>query len=145
MEKLGTHLVVSTEKEKLQKIVPAKTDGGVHVVFDAVGGVLGAKALATLRKDGLMMVFGSLSLENIPLNSGLMIFKSLRIEGFWLTSLMQEMEPTKRINAFKNVFQFLMDKTSQIDVAKKYPLEEFSDAIKAYEKAGRNGKILLIS
>jgi NADPH:quinone reductase-like Zn-dependent oxidoreductase len=145
LEKLGADLVVNTEKEKLQKVVPAKTEGGVHVVFDAVGGVLGAKALATLRKDGLMMVFGSLSLENIPLNSGLMIFKSLRIEGFWLTSLMQEMEPTKRINAFKNVFQFLMDKTSQIDVAEKYPLEEFAEAIKAYEKAGRNGKILLIS
>lgn len=145
LEKLGADLVINTEKEKLQKVVPDKTDGGVHVVFDAVGGVLGAKALASLRKDGLMMVFGSLSLENIPLNSGLMIFKTLRIEGFWLTSLMQEMEQTERSNAFMNVFKFLMNKTSQIDVAEKYPLEEFAEAIKAYEKAGRNGKILLIS
>jgi NADPH:quinone reductase-like Zn-dependent oxidoreductase len=74
-----------------------------------------------------------------------MIFKTLRIEGFWLTSLMQEMEQTERSNAFMNVFKFLMNKTSQIDVAEKYPLEEFAEAIKAYEKAGRNGKILLIS
>ncbi len=145
LQKIGTDIVVNTEKEKLQKVIPSKTEGGVHVVFDAVGGILGAKALGCLRKDGLMMVFGSLSLENIPLNSGLMIFKTLRIEGFWLTSLMQEMEQSERINAFKNVFHFLMDKTSQIDVAEKYPLEDFAEAIKAYEKEGRNGKILLIS
>ncbi|WP_296705478.1 zinc-dependent alcohol dehydrogenase family protein [Algoriphagus sp.] len=145
LEKLGADLVINSEKEKLQKIIPSKTDGGVHVVFDAVGGILGAKALASLRKDGLMMIFGSLSLDNIPLNSGLMIFKSLRVNGFWLTSLMQEMGQNERKDAFKKVFQFLTDKTSQIDVAEKFPLKEFAEAIKAYEKAGRNGKILLIS
>lgn len=145
LKNLGADLVVNTEKEKLQKVVPEHTDGGAHVVFDAVGGALGAKALASLRKGGLMLVFGSLSLENIPLNSGLMIFKSLRIEGFWLTSLMAEMEPEIRYQAFQQVFEFLMNTTSQIDVAEKFPLEEFKMAIKAYEKAGRNGKILLMS
>ncbi|MEN2283443.1 zinc-dependent alcohol dehydrogenase family protein [Algoriphagus sp. SE2] len=145
LEKLGADLVVNSEKEKLQKVIPVKTEGGVHVAFDAVGGILGAKALASLRKDGLMMVFGSLSLENIPVNSGLMIFKSLKIEGFWLSSHMQEMDQNERKEAFKKVFQFLTDKDSQIDVAEKYPLEEFAEAIKAYEKAGRNGKIILIS
>ncbi|SIN72781.1 zinc-dependent alcohol dehydrogenase family protein [Algoriphagus halophilus] len=145
LKKLGADLVVNTEKEKLQKVVPEHTDGGVHVVFDAVGGLLGAKALASLRKNGLMMVFGSLSLENIPLNSGLMIFKTLRIEGFWLTSLMSEIKSEARNKAFQEVFEFLMNHSSQVDVAEKYPLEEFEEAIKAYEKAGRNGKILLIS
>lgn len=145
LEKLGADLVVNTEKEKLQKVVLEKTEGGVHVVFDAVGGIMGAKALASLRKNGLMMVFGSLSLENIPLNSGSMIFNTLRIEGFWLTKLMTEIDPKDRFEAFQKVFKFLLGKSSQVDVAEKYPLEEFAEAIKAYEKGGRNGKILLIS
>lgn len=79
---LGASLVINTEKEKLQNVILEKTGEGVAVVFDAVGGILGAKALACLKNNGKMMVFGLLSLENIPLNSGLLIFKNLKIEGF---------------------------------------------------------------
>ena len=58
---------------------------------------------------------------------------------------MSEIGPQERNSAFQQVFEFLMNHSSQVDVAEKYPLEEFEKAIKAYEKAGRNGKILLIS
>ena len=145
LEKLGADLVVNTEKEKLQKVVPEKTEGGVQVIFDAVGGMLGAKALACLRPKGRMMVFGALALENMPVNSGLLIFKNLRIEGFWLSTWVEEMAPESRMKAFQMVFGFLMKEDSKIDIAGKYPLSEFKVALEAYEKPGRNGKILLVS
>ena len=145
LEKLGADLVVNTEKEKLQKVVPEKTEGGVQVIFDAVGGMLGAKALACLRPKGRMMVFGALALENMPVNSGLLIFKNLKIEGFWLSTWEEEMTPEARMKAFQTVFGFLMKEDSKIDIAGKYPLSEFNAALEAYEKPGRNGKILLVS
>lgn len=145
LEKLGVDLVVNTESEKLQKVVPEKTDGGVQVIFDAVGGMLGAKALACLRPKGRMMVFGALALENMPVNSGLLIFKNLKIEGFWLSTWVEEMAPEARMKAFQTVFGFLMKEDSKIDIAGKYPLSEFKAALEAYEKPGRNGKILLVS
>lgn len=145
LEKLGADLVVNTESEKLQKVVPEKTDGGVQVIFDAVGGMLGAKALACLRPKGRMMIFGALALENMPVNSGLLIFKNLRIEGFWLSTWVEEMVPEARMKAFQTVFGFLMKEDSQIDIEGKYPLSEFKAALEAYEKPGRNGKILLVS
>ncbi len=145
LEKLGADLVVNTEKEKLQKVVPEKTEGGVQVIFDAVGGMLGAKALACLRPKGRMMVFGALALENMPVNSGLLIFKNLKIEGFWLSTWVEEMTPEARMKAFQTVFGFLMKEDSKIDIAGKYPLSEFKAALEAYEKPGRNGKILLVS
>jgi NADPH:quinone reductase-like Zn-dependent oxidoreductase len=115
------------------------------VVFDAVGGMLGARALATLKAGGRMMVFGSLSLENIPLNSGLLIFKNIAVEGFWLSTWMESMNDAARKAAFGAVFGFLMAETSQVDVAAKFPLEQFKEALEAYETPGRNGKILLVS
>ncbi|MFN3760999.1 MAG: zinc-dependent alcohol dehydrogenase family protein [Algoriphagus aquaeductus] len=145
LENLGADLVVNTETEKLQKVVPEKTEGGVQVVFDAVGGMLGAKALACLRPKGKMMVFGALALENMPVNSGLLIFKNLRIEGFWLSTWVEEMAPEARMKAFQTVFGFLMKEDSKIDIEGKYPLSEFKAALEAYEKPGRNGKILLVS
>lgn len=145
LENLGADLVINSETEKVQKVVMEKTGEGVSVIFDAVGGVLGARALASLRPGGKMMVFGLLSLENVPMNSGLLIFKNLKIEGFWLTTYMENMATDERNQAFKDVFGFLIQNSEKVDVTAKYPLEEFNEALAAYETAGRNGKILIVS
>ena len=142
---LGADLVINTEKEKLQKTIMEKTDAGVNVVFDAVGGVLGAKALSCLKPNGKMMVFGLLSLENIPLNSGLLIFKNIKLEGFWLTTYMESLNQEQRENAFRTVFTYLLTQKVKVDIQATYPLEQFMQAIEEYEKGGRNGKVILVS
>ena len=142
---LGAELVINTATEKLAKVIFEKTEVGVDVVFDAVGGELGVKALSCLKQKGRMMVFGALALENLSINSGLLIFKNLRIEGFWLSSWIESLSAEQRMKAFQRVFGFLMQDDSKADVAATYPLAEFKAALNAYEQAGRNGKILLVS
>lgn len=145
LEKLGADLVINTEREKLQKVILEQTQEGVDVVFDAVGGVLGARALASLKTGGKMMVFGLLSLENIPLNSGLLIFKNIKVEGFWLTTWMAGLSPESTQTAFKTVFTHLLSQKVKVDVEATFLLEKFGEALEAYEKEGRNGKIILTS
>jgi NADPH:quinone reductase-like Zn-dependent oxidoreductase len=145
LKSLGADLVINSESEKLQKVVAEQTEGGAHVIFDAVGGMLGSKALASLRPKGTMMVFGALALDNMSINSGLLIFKDLRIEGFWLSTWIEEMPAADRAKAFGKVFGFLKKEDSKIDVAGKFSLDQFKEALETYEKPGRNGKILLIS
>ncbi|WP_158856696.1 zinc-dependent alcohol dehydrogenase family protein [Lunatibacter salilacus] len=142
----GVDLVVNTETEKIPNALMDATNGdGVSVVFDAVGGSLGAKALASLKPKGKMMVYGLLSLENIPLNSGLMIFKDLSIEGFWLTSYLEGLDKKSRQEAFHTVFGTLTSQDLKVDVADTFPLDQVKEAIAAYEKPGRTGKIILVS
>ncbi|HSI77872.1 MAG TPA: zinc-binding dehydrogenase, partial [Lunatimonas sp.] len=126
-------------------LMDATNGDGVSVVFDAVGGSLGAKALASLKPKGKMMVYGLLSLENIPLNSGLMIFKDLSIEGFWLTSYLEGLDKKSRQEAFHTVFGTLTSQDLKVDVADTFPLDQVKEAIAAYEKPGRTGKIILVS
>lgn len=145
LKKLGADLVINTEKQKLVKEIMEQTQEGVHVVFDAVGGVLGARALASLKPGGKMMVFGLLSLENIPLNSGLLIFKNLKVEGFWLSTWMAGLSAEASQTAFKTVFTYLLSQKVKVDVEATFPLEQFREALAAYEKEGRNGKIILTS
>lgn len=142
---LGADLVINSETEKLQKLIMQHTGDGISVVFDAVGGILGAKALASLRQGGKMMVFGLLSLENIPLNSGLMIFKDLKVEGFWLSSWMESNSDKEKMKAIQTVFGFLIQHSEKIEVAGRFSLGQFKEAIQAYEQPGRNGKILFVS
>ena len=142
---LGASLVINTETEKLQKEIAENTEEGIAVVFDAVGGTLGARALSSIKTGGKMMVFGLLSLENIPLNSGLLIFKNISIEGFWLSSWMENLNIEDRNRAFKTVFTYLLSEKVKVDIQGTYPLEKFKEALEEYEKGGRNGKIILVS
>jgi NADPH:quinone reductase-like Zn-dependent oxidoreductase len=144
LEKLGAALVVNTEKAKLQKEVMNFTQGkGADAAFDAVGGTLGARVLASLKAGGTMHVYGLLSLENIPLNSGLMIFKNLSVKGFWLTTYLASLDKEGRNKAFGAVFQQLSTHTVSLDVEATYPLAEVKEALAHFERPGRAGKVLL--
>ena len=141
---IGATHVINTETEKMPKSVLAVTDGkGVKAVFDAVGGTLGARALASLAVGGTMHVFGLLSLENLPLNSGLMIFKNLTIKGFWLTTYLESLSKEQREKAFIEVLGGLASSDLKLDIEATYPLSKIKEALAHYEREGRTGKIIL--
>jgi NADPH:quinone reductase-like Zn-dependent oxidoreductase len=142
---LGADLVVNTEKEDLKKVISEVTGQGVSAVFDAVGGELAAKALTCIKQFGKMYSFGVLSGEPMPLNTGLMIFKEVSIEGFWLSSILKRISNEDRAKLYKETQAFLMDEDSKVEVEASFPLTEVKAAIEAYNKPGRNGKILLVS
>lgn len=142
---LGADLVINTEKEDVRKVITEHVGEGVSAVFDAVGGDLGAKALTCLKQLGTMYVFGVLSLQNMPLNTGMMIFKEITVEGFWLSSVLQRISKEERAKLYQETQAFLMSDDSTAEVAEKFPLTEVKAAIEAYNKPGRNGKILLVS
>ncbi|MEB2780522.1 zinc-dependent alcohol dehydrogenase family protein [Algoriphagus sp. C2-6-M1] len=142
---LGADLVINTEKEDLKKKITDVVGDGVSAVFDAVGGELGAKAVACIKQFGKMYVFGVLSLQNMPLNTGMMIFKEVTVEGFWLSSMLQRISSEERAKLYKETQALLMSDDSLAEVAEKFPLIEVKAAIEAYNKPGRNGKIILMS
>lgn len=144
LEALGAEKVLNTEKGKLQKEIMVATAGkGVDAAFDAVGGSLGARVLASLKAGGVMHVYGLLSLESIPLNSGLMIFKNLSIKGFWLTSYLAQLDKSSRNKAFQEVFTQLVTGDLELDIEAVYPLEKVKEALSHFERPGRRGKVLL--
>jgi threonine dehydrogenase-like Zn-dependent dehydrogenase len=53
----GADLVINPQKENLREAVRAVTDGGAHVVVDAVGSQVSA-ALSVARRAGRILVFG---------------------------------------------------------------------------------------
>jgi NADPH:quinone reductase-like Zn-dependent oxidoreductase len=139
---LGVKGVINTETESLSKQANAISQGGVDVVFDAIGGTIGAKALNALKPGGLMMVYGLLSLENIPLNSGLLIFKNLQVKGFWLTTWLASLEAKHRKEVISNVLGMLIAAEIKADTEAAYTLEEAVKALEHANAPGRTGKII---
>ncbi|QHT72173.1 zinc-dependent alcohol dehydrogenase family protein [Rhodocytophaga rosea] len=144
LKELGADEIINTEEEKLPKRVMEITSSkGVPCVLDAVGGKTGASALQSLAYGGTMLVYGLLSLENIPVNSGLMIFKALHIRGFWLTDWMRHAEENKRTEVRETVIELLASGKVKLPVEKVYPLEQIKQAVTHADAPGRTGKILL--
>ena len=142
---LGATAVINTETTNLAKEVMNITESsGVDFVFDAVGGDLGALALGCLAQGGTMLVYGLLSLKNIPLNSGLMIFQKLTIKGFWFTSWLTTLTREEKIKAAGEIFELMNTGELQANAEATYTLENVAKAVTHADSPGRKGKIILI-
>ncbi len=140
---LGAAAVVNTEKEDLVKRTYEIThDQGVNRVFEAVSGEVGQKALRCLKVGGTMLVFGRLSLEDIPLNSGMMLFRGLTIKGFWLSQWMSSLSRAERNQVVANLPGMLGTNLNP-EVEAVYKLDKIRDAIEHSQRPGRNGKVVL--
>lgn len=141
---LGAKLVINEKTENIYKAVKAATDGEmIKAAFDAVGGELGDKVLNALQMNGKMFVYGLLSLQPIPLNSGLLIFKNLTIKGFWLSIWMANLTKEQRSVIIPEVLTMLAKQELKADVEAYYGIDDIVKAISHMEAPGRSGKILL--
>lgn len=141
---LGAKAVINTARETLSKSIRALTEGqGVDVAFDAVGAEIGAEALASLRPGGTLWVYGLLSLQPIPMNSGIMIFKDLTVKGFWLSTWMAALSKEERFKVVGAVLSMLGKQELKVDVEKTYSLDDIVQATKHADAPGRTGKIIL--
>lgn len=144
LKALGADEIINTEEDKLPKRVMEITEGkGVACVLDAVGGKTGAAALSCLSYGGTMLVYGLLSLENIPLNSGIIIFKALHIRGFWLTDWMRHADEHKRKEVQATVIELLSSGKIKLPIEAIYTLSQVKQAVTHADATGRTGKILL--
>ena len=141
---LGATVIINEKTENIFKAVKAATNGAmVNAAFDAVGGELGDKVLNSLQSGGKMLVYGLLSLQPIPLNSGLLIFKNLTVKGFWLTTWFTGLSGNERRSIVPKILGMLTEQTLKADVEAEYSIDDIVEAIEHMEKQGRKGKILL--
>jgi NADPH:quinone reductase-like Zn-dependent oxidoreductase len=142
---LGATAVINTEKTNIGEAVINITGSiGVDFVFDAVGGDLGASALECLSQGGTMLVYGLLSLKNIPLNSGLMIFRKLTINGFWFTAWLSTLTREDKIKATGEIMELMNTGELQANIEATYTLENVAKAVIHADSPGRKGKIILV-
>ena len=76
LKALGADEVISTDDEAIAERVKAIAgEAGVAKAIDAVGGKTGTAVAGALGRGGLMLVYGALSMEPMPVDVGRIIFK----------------------------------------------------------------------
>lgn len=145
LKELGAEEVICSADESLVERVMAVTNqAGARAAIDAVGGKLGGKVASVLGRGGTMLVYGLLSLEHVPLNTGRMIFRSTTVRGFWLDDWFRS-TPAEKQREIGGALLGLMAAGEVVPaVEAEYELKDVVEAVRHAERPGRRGKILLV-
>lgn len=145
LKALGADEVICTEDEEIVERVNAITNGaGVGKAIDAVGGETGAAVLRALGRNGVMLVYGLLSMQPTPVDGGRLIFTTATVRGFWLTEWLRAAAPERSHAVMSEMLRAMATHAITPPVEAEYPLAEALSAVAHAERPGRRGKVLLV-
>ena len=145
LKSLGADEVICTDDEDITKRVAEITGkAGVTKAIDAVGGDTGAAVMSALGRNGVMLLYGMLSLRPLPIDGGRVIFTSTTLRGFWLGDWLRSAAP-ERVQAVTSEMLRAMATSAIVPpVEAEYPLSDALAAVAHAERHGRSGKVLLV-
>jgi NADPH:quinone reductase-like Zn-dependent oxidoreductase len=146
LKALGADEVICTADEDIPARVREITGkAGLTKAIDAVGGETGASVMSALGRNGVMLVYGLLSLQPMPIDGGRMIFTTTTLKGFWLTEWMRSASPERLQVVTSELLRAMATNEIVPPVEAEYPLAEVLKAVEHAERSGRSGKVLLVS
>lgn len=146
LKALGADEVICTEDEDVVERVKEITGkASLTKAIDAVGGETGGAVIRALGRGAVMLVYGLLSMEPMPVDSGRMIFTSMTIRGFWLGEWFRSAAPERQQKATMELLRLMATQEIVPPVEAEYPLTDVLKAIEHAERPGRSGKVLLVS
>ena len=146
LKALGADEVVCTDEEDLvERVNEINGKAGLLKAIDAVGGETGGAVVRALGRGGVLLVYGLLSGQPIPLDSGRMIFTSSTVRGFWLGEWMRSAAPDRQRTVTGEMLRAMATQEIVPPVEAEYPLTEVLAAVAHSVRPGRSGKVLLVS
>ncbi|MDG2391557.1 MAG: zinc-dependent alcohol dehydrogenase family protein [Planctomycetaceae bacterium] len=145
---LGAHEVIRFDvnedsHEQLMERVKEITGGGARYMMDPIGGQLGSLMVKCLGKNGMFVLFGTMSGEDVSLFPRTLMSMNADIRGFHLGGFMEPLSIWAKMSLIRQISKLVVDGTLSTDSAEEFPLEEFAKAIEVSQQPGNNKKILL--
>jgi NADPH2:quinone reductase len=145
LKALGADEVIATDEEDLVERVREITGrAGLTKAMDAVGGETGGAVVRALGRGGVLLVYGLLSMEPMPVDSGRMIFTTSTIRGFWLGDWFRSAAPERQQAVTSELLRLMATGEVVPPVEAEYPLDEVLAAVAHSVRPGRGGKVLLV-
>ena len=149
---MGAHHTINYTEAEFDEVVNTLTDNqGVHVVYDAIGKTTFDKSLASLRKRGMMVIYGqssgAVSLFDVNRLSGITPSLNSGRGSLFLTwsAVSHYVEDRADLLAYCNaVFAYLANSDIKPNIADCLPLADAAEAHRRLEAREVMGKLLLI-
>lgn len=141
---LGATDVIVGQGEELVAKLKGKLDGRTcRHGLDAIGGETGSAILKSLGRHGVMLTYGRLSGQPIPVEPGTLLDGMKRIQGFWLSEWMKDQSKLSLWLLFNRLAKLIGKGVIKTPPGPVFPLERHQEAMREAAKAGKAGKVLL--
>lgn len=146
LKKLGaTHVLTEEDlkdKDKIKSLPKAK------LALNCVGGKIAADCLRLMSFQGVMVTYGAMSKQPLPVPAGPLIFQDMRFLGYWNTRWMKGHPPDnpERQSMMNDLCS--MYREGKLKAAKTVPFElkDFKEALDQATDPGFNqGKVVFVS
>ncbi len=137
-------VVINTSTQDMRAEVKKVTGGrGVEFALDCVGGELAEQMVVSLTDGGRLLLYGTLSGPSITIYSRDLMMANATVSGFYLATWMQAQTPAKLGEVMAELGQLSATGMFQSPIEAQYPIANAIEAIRASQKPGRVGKVLL--
>ncbi|HZS48609.1 MAG TPA: zinc-dependent alcohol dehydrogenase family protein [Blastocatellia bacterium] len=146
LKQIGANEVIcSTDESIVDRVSEITKKTGVFAAIDAVGGQVGGEVARSLARNGVMLSYGRLSPDPIPLDVGTMIFRTSSVRGFWLSDWFKTTPSARQAGVLNELLQLMVQGKIVPPVEATYDLDDIINAVKHAQSSGRRGKVLLTS
>lgn len=143
LQAFGGDVVLVDGPDLDARVREATGAGTLRLALDAVGGSATQRLARCVQDDGVVVNYGTLSLEPCRVHSRETVFRNVTLRGFWLRRWYRVTPPQKIGETYRMLVAKLADGTLTMEVEKVYPFREISQALAHAAQSGRSGKILL--
>jgi len=140
---IGADYVIDITSEDVKSKVFDITNGkGVPYALDPLSVSLPSNMIQCLGLNGVLMVYGTLLSEPLSFSSRDLMTPLASIKGFFLTNWMAQQPLWKKMIAIKKAGKLVKKGVLSSDIDQTFELEDFQNAIAAFESGNNKGKIL---
>ena len=139
---LGADHTINYEEEDFVEVVREKTDYGVDLVLDGVGGETTERSLDALKEFGRMVVFGAASGRPGKPGTDDILFANQKIIGYHLGRGIQR-KPMKVLASVEDLSTMLAEGKLEVQFDRAFDLDDVADAHEYVESRQSMGKVVI--
>ena len=143
LKQIGAGIVLDSSDAQFESTLRhVAREADATVALDAVSGEMSATLLSNMPANSRVVVYGGLSGEAVPVQTGMLIFGGQQLEGFWLSRWIAGQRGWSMIRLARRI-QKMLAGDLRTEVREVVPLSEASRAVRSYQQDMSAGKMLI--
>jgi NADPH:quinone reductase-like Zn-dependent oxidoreductase len=141
---LGAELVIEDGPDLAERAGAAAGGAPIRLGIDAISGDATRRIMQCVADAGVTVNYGGLSGDDPGIDRPSLGVRGVSLMGFMLGRGLAKRSPEAVRALYADLGKQLSDKRLQAPIDTTYPIEEIKQALAHAQKAGRNGKILVL-
>lgn len=142
----GADAVLLDGEDLPRRVAEATGGAAIRFAIDAVAGDATTRLARCLAVDGVIAVYGLMSMEPCRVPSDLLFLNNLRIQGYFMPHYERGIPRERWLGIMRELGEWVGDGTLRARIVATYPLSQVKEAFRHELRSGaaRDGKIVLL-